>query len=108
MLCLLSCQILLNPVTLQNDTTVINSKQGTGFEMKFKHKTIVFSDSAVTLKPVSDSYSTHDWGRNGQLCFCCVAEEDCDQDAKGAAGFGRQSSLMQSKYFNFCHTMFLR
>lgn len=42
------------------DTTVINSKQGTGFEMKFKHKTIDVSDSAVTLKPVSDSYSTHD------------------------------------------------
>ena len=88
--------------------TVVNFKQGIGFEMKFKHRTIDVSDSAVTLKSVSDSYSTHDGGRNGQLCFCCVAKEDCKQDAKGAAGFGRQSSLTQSKYLNFCNVMFPR
>ena len=49
MLWLLSRQILLNPVTLQNDATVINSKQGIGFEMKFKHKTIDVSDSFLIL-----------------------------------------------------------
>ena len=40
--------------------TVINSKQGIGFKIKLKHKTIDVSDSAVILKCVSDSYSTHD------------------------------------------------
>lgn len=49
MVCLLSCQVLLNPVTLQNNTTVINSKPNIGFEIKSKHKTIDVSDSAVTL-----------------------------------------------------------
>ena len=58
--CLLSCLILFNPVTVQSDTTVFNSKKSIRFEIKSKHETIDLSDSAVTLNCVSDSYSTHD------------------------------------------------